>query len=154
RIYREGILSCATERIMKIQSMIDNLSSLPDCCFHRASCIIRDRVDFAEFRGTGSGWDGFGLGDTKDLVDGESDQSEHQMAARFDGAAHPQKAAGELVFEACVDAFGHGAEVVEGVVRVGHVDQDAALALGLACGFAFGIAAAIEVDDRDMAKRS
>jgi hypothetical protein len=39
------------------------------------------------------------LCDAQDLIDGEGEQAEHQMAARLGGAAHAQESAAELVFE-------------------------------------------------------
>jgi hypothetical protein len=45
----------------------------------------------------------------EDLIDGESEESENQLEARLDGAAHAQESAAELILEAGIDTLGHGA---------------------------------------------
>src|ERR1700758_3289334 len=65
-----------------------------------------------------------------DLIDGERDDAEHEMAFDLERAADAEKSGAELVFQPGVDALGHGAEIVDCVVEVGHVDELQALYLG------------------------
>ena len=59
----------------------------------------------------------------------------------------------ELVFQTSVDAFGHGAEIVDQVVEVGHVDELQALDLAAPFGLAFVVGAKVAVDDWGVAER-
>jgi hypothetical protein len=73
-----------------------------------------------------------------DLIGGERDDAEHEMAfdleraadADLERAADAEKSGAELVFQPGVDAFGHGAEIVDPVVEVGHVDESDSRSLG------------------------
>src|SRR5208282_6944664 len=69
-----------------------------------------------------SGRGGPVVDDANDLIDGERDDAEHEMAFDLERAADAEKSGAELVFQTGVDAFGHGAEIVDQVVEVGHVD--------------------------------
>ena len=76
-----------------------------------------------------SGWRGLvrrrrpGVDDADDLIDGEGDDAEDQIAFGLERAPDAEKPAAELVFQPSVDVFGHGAEILDYVVEVGHVDQ-------------------------------
>ena len=70
---------------------------------------------------------GPGVDDTDDLIDDERDDAEHEMAFDLECAADVEKSGAELVFQTDVDAFGHGAEIVDQVIEVGHVDELQAL---------------------------
>ena len=59
----------------------------------------------------------------------------------------------ELVFQTGVDAFGHGAEIVDQVVEVGHVDELQALDLAAPFSLAFVVGAKVSVDDGGVAER-
>src|SRR5208337_722819 len=76
-----------------------------------------------------SGRGGPVVDDANDLIDGERDDAEHVMAFDLERAADAEKSGAELVFQTGVDAFGHGAEIVDQVVEVGHVDELQALDL-------------------------
>ena len=82
----------------------------------------------------GSGRGGPVVDDTDDLINGERDDAEHEMAFDLECAADAEKSGDELVFQAGVDAFGHGAEIVDQVVEVGHVDEVQALDLAAPFG--------------------
>jgi hypothetical protein len=77
----------------------------------------------------GLGRGGAGVDDTDDLIDGERDDAEHEMAFDLECAADAEKSGAELVFQTGVDALGHGAEIVDQVVEVGPVDELQALDL-------------------------
>src|SRR5271165_5843959 len=66
-----------------------------------------------------SGGGGPVVDDADDLIDGERDDAEHEMAFDLERAADAEKSGAELVFQTGVDAFGHGAEIVDQVVEVG-----------------------------------
>src|SRR3974377_453181 len=85
----------------------------------------------------GSGRGGPAVHDADDLIDGERDDAEHEMAFDLERAADAEKSGAELVFQTGVDAFDHGAEIVDQVVEVGHVDEFQALALAAPFGLAF-----------------
>ncbi len=92
----------------------------------RASCRKADRSDFFVPRRVGAAWSGRGgpqVDDADDLIDGERDDAEHEMAFDLERAADAEKSGAELVFQPGVDAFGHGAEIVDPVGEVGHVDE-------------------------------
>ena len=76
------------------------------------------------------------------------------MAFDLDGAADPDETPAELVFQAGVDSFGHGSEVVDQVVEVGHVDEAAAFDFGRPFLFAGAVGAVIGIDHGDVAARS
>ena len=57
--------------------------------------------------------------DAEFLIDGEGEDAEHQLAFHLDRSAHAHEPAAEFVLESSVDAFDHGAEVIEHVIRVG-----------------------------------
>src|SRR5271165_7064536 len=95
----------------------------------------------------GSGRGGPVVDHTDDLIDGERDDAEHEMAFDLERAADAEKSGAELVFQTSVDAFGHGAEIVDQVVEVGHVDELHALDLAAPFGFAFVVGAKVAVDD-------
>src|SRR5208337_3968094 len=84
-----------------------------------------------------SGRGGPVVDDADDLIDGERDDAEHEMAFDLERAADAEKSGAELVFQTGVDAFGHGAEIVDQVVEVGHVDELQALDLAAPFGLAF-----------------
>jgi hypothetical protein len=60
--------------------------------------------------------------DAKDLIGGEGEDGEHEVALDLDGASHARKPSSELVLQSSVYAFDHGAEIVDDVV--GDVDVD------------------------------
>src|SRR3984885_15083008 len=62
-------------------------------------------------------------------------------------SADAEKSGAELVFETGVDAFGHGAEIVDQVVEVGHVDELQALDFAAPFGLGLVVAAKVAVDD-------
>ena len=95
-----------------------------------------------------SGRGGPVVDDANDLIDGERDDAEHEMAFDLERAADAEKSGAELVFQTGVDAFGHGAEIVDQVVEVGHVDELQALDLAAPFGLAFVVGAKVAVDDR------
>src|SRR5271166_6495035 len=79
-------------------------------------------VNFPAPGGSEPGLSGRGgpvVDDTDDLIDGERDDAEHEMAFDLECAADAEKSGAELVFQTSVDAFGHGAEIVDQVVEVG-----------------------------------
>src|ERR1035441_7990089 len=57
------------------------------------------------------------------LIDGEDEDAEHQMAFHLDRAAHTHEPAAEFILQSSVDAFDHGAEIIERIIRVGHRDR-------------------------------
>ena len=59
----------------------------------------------------------------------------------------------ELVFQTGVDAFGHGAEIVDQVVEVGPVDELQALDFAAPFGLGLVVGAKVAVDDRSVAQR-
>src|SRR5271166_3917779 len=101
----------------------------------------------------GSGGGGPLVDDTDDLIDGERDDAEHEMAFDLECAADAEKSGAELVFQTGVDAFGHGAEIVDQVVEVGHVDELQALDLAAPFGLALVVGAKVAVDDGGVAER-
>src|SRR5271166_984538 len=100
-----------------------------------------------------SGRGGPVVDDTDDLIDGERDDAEHEMAFDLECAADAEKSGAELVFQTGVDAFGHGAEIVDQVVEVGHVDELQALDLAAPFSLAFVVGAKVSVDDGGVAER-
>jgi hypothetical protein len=56
-------------------------------------------------------------------------------------------------FQPGVDAFGHGAEIVDHVVEVGHVDELQALDLAAPFGLAFVVGAKVALDNGGVAER-
>src|SRR5215471_2193645 len=98
-----------------------------------------------------SGRGGPEVDDTDDLIDGERDDAEHEMAFDLERAADAEKPGAELVFQPGVDAFGHGAEIVDQAVEVGHVDELQALDLAAPFGLAFAVGAKVTVDDGGVA---
>ena len=94
-----------------------------------------------------------GTRDTDDLIDGERDDAEHEMAFDLDCAADAEGSGAEFVFQSGVDAFGHGAKIVDQVVGVGHVDEFHALDFSAPFGLGFVLGAKVAVDDRSMAER-
>ena len=101
----------------------------------------------------GSGRGGPVVDDTDDLIDGERDDAEHEMAFDLECAADAEKSGAELVFQTGVDAFGHGAEIVDQVVEVGHVDELQALDFAAPFGLGLVVGAKVAVDDRSVAQR-
>ena len=95
----------------------------------------------------GSGRRGPVVDDADDLIDGERDDALHEMAFDVECAADADKSGAELVFQPGVDAFGHGAEIVDQVVEVGHVDELQALDLGAPFGLGLVVGAKVAVDD-------
>jgi len=75
------------------------------------------------------------------------------MAFDLDGAAHAHEPGAELVLHPGIDAFGHGAEIEEPVVRVRDADAPHAGDLLGAFGFRFMLRTKIAVDQRRMAER-
>src|SRR5271166_361261 len=75
------------------------------------------------------------------------------MAFDLERAADAEKSGAELVFQTGVDAFGHGAEIVDQVVEVGHVDELQALDLAAPFGLALVVGAKVAVDDGGVAER-
>jgi hypothetical protein len=71
----------------------------------------------------------------------------------FDLECAAEKSGAELVFQPGVDAFGHGAEIVDRVVDVGHVDELEALDLTAPFGLALVVGAKVAVDDGGVAQR-
>ena len=69
------------------------------------------------------------------------------MAFDLECAADAEKSGVELVFQTGVDAFGHGAEIIDQVVEVGHVDELQALDLADPFGIAFVVGAKVAVVD-------
>ena len=59
----------------------------------------------------------------------------------------------DFVFQTGVDAFGHGAEIVDQVVEVRHVDEFQALDLAAAFGLGLVVGAKVAVDDGGVAER-
>ena len=57
----------------------------------------------------------------------------------------------ELVFQTGVDAFGHGAEIVDQAVEVGHVDELQALDFAAPFGLGLVVGAKVAVDDGGVA---
>src|SRR5271165_326478 len=100
-----------------------------------------------------SGRGGPVVDDADDLIDGERDDAEHEMAFDLERAADAEKSGAELVFQTGVDAFGHGAEIVDQVVEVGHVDELQALDLAAPFGLALVVGAKVAVDDGGVAER-
>ena len=84
-----------------------------------------------------SGGGGPVVDDPDDLIDGERDDAEHELAFDLERAADAEKSGAELVFQTGVDAFGHGAEIVDRIVEVRHVDE--LQALDLAAPFGLGL---------------
>ena len=68
-------------------------------------------------------------------------------------AADAEKSVAELVFQTGVDAFGHGAEIVDQVVEVGPVDELQALDFAAPFGLGLVVGAKVAVDDRSVAQR-
>src|SRR5271165_3439784 len=101
----------------------------------------------------GSGRGGPVVDHTDDLIDGERDDAEHEMAFYLECAADAEKSGAELVFQTSVDGFGHGAEIVDQVVEVGHVDELQALDLAAAFGLGLVVGAKVAVDDGGVAER-
>ena len=101
----------------------------------------------------GSGRGGPVVDDTDDLIDGERDDAEHEMAFDLECAADAEKSGAELVFQTGVDAFGHGAEIVDQVVEVGPVDELQALDFAAPFGLGLVVGAKVAVDDRGVAQR-
>ena len=91
--------------------------------------------------------------DAEYLIDGEDENAEHQMAFHLDGAAHAHEPAAEFILQSRVDAFDHGAKIIERVVRVGHSDGFHARDFRGAFGFCFVLSAKIGIDQRNMAER-
>src|SRR5271165_5212002 len=75
------------------------------------------------------------------------------MAFDLECAADAEKSGAELVFQPGVDAFGHGAEIVDQVVEVGHVDELRALDLAAPFGLALVVGAKVALDDGGVAER-
>src|SRR5271166_5812979 len=100
-----------------------------------------------------SGGGGPVVDDANDLIDGERDDAEHEMAFDLERAADAEKSGAELVFQTGVDAFGHGAEIVDQVVEVGHVDELQALDLAAPFSLALVVGAKVSVDDGGVAER-
>ena len=75
------------------------------------------------------------------------------MAFGLDRAADAEKPAAELVFQPGVDAFDHGAEIVDHVVEVGHVNELQALDLAGPFGLGFMVGAKVRIDDGRVAER-
>src|SRR5271166_1441066 len=75
------------------------------------------------------------------------------MAFDLECAADAEKSGAELVFQTGVDAFGHGAEIVDQVVEVGHVDELQALDLAAPFSLALVVGAKVSVDDGGVAER-
>src|SRR5208337_4868942 len=100
-----------------------------------------------------SGRGGPVVDDANDLIDGERDDAEHEMAFDLERAADAEKSGAELVFQTGVDAFGHGAEIVDQVVEVGHVDELQALDFAAPFGLALVVGAKVAVDDGGVAER-
>src|SRR3974390_3426723 len=75
------------------------------------------------------------------------------MAFVLDGARHAPEPGAELVLHPGIDAFGHGAEIEEPVVRVRDADAPHAGDLLGAFGFLFMLRTKIAVDQRRMAER-
>ena len=75
------------------------------------------------------------------------------MAFDLERASDAEKPCAELVFQPGVDAFGHGAEIVDPIVEVGHVDEFQALDLAAPFGLAFMVGAKVAVDDGGVAER-
>ena len=101
-------------------------------------------------RRVGAAWSGRGgpaVYYADDLIDGERDDAEHEMAFDLERAADAENLDAELVFQPGVDAFGHGAEIVDPVVEVGHVDELEALDLAAPFGLALVVGAKVAVDD-------
>src|SRR5271166_2971075 len=100
-----------------------------------------------------SGRGGPVVDDADDLIDGERDDAEHEMAFDLERAADAEKSGAQLVFQTGVDAFGHGAEIVDQVVEVGHVDELQALDLAAPFGLALVVGAKVALDDGGVAER-
>src|SRR5271168_3614734 len=75
------------------------------------------------------------------------------MAFDLECAADADKSGAELVFQPGVDAFGHGAEIVDQVVEVRHVDELQALDLTPPFGLALVVGAKVAVDNGGVAER-
>ena len=76
----------------------------------REESSSRARRDAAAGRREGGPEDGKKLaGELEQLVDGESEQAEHQMRHDLAGSAHAQETSPEFIFQTAVDAFHHGA---------------------------------------------
>src|SRR5208283_992093 len=112
-------------------------------CRRHARCRLRG----------GSGGGGAEGRDPQDLIGGEDEHAERQVAFDLDGAAHAHEPGAELVLETGVDALGHGAEIEEAVVWVGDADAPHAGDLLGAFGFRFMLRTKIAVDQRRMAER-
>lgn len=63
---------------------------------------------------------------------------EHQMAFHLDGAAPARESAAEFAVEPSVDAFVHGAEIIERGIPVLHVDRFSSCDLPGQFGFYVG----------------
>src|SRR5208283_4510005 len=103
--------------------------------------------------GRGSGRRGPELRDAENLIDGERDDAEHEVAFDLDRAAHADDPCAEFVLQSGVDAFGHGSKIKEPVVGIGHVDEFHALDFFGPFGLGFVLGAIVAVDDRRMAER-
>ena len=93
-----------------------------------------------------------GSGDEADqLVDGQRQDTEHQMAQDFVMASDADGPPAEVVLDPAVDPFGGGALVEPDVFGGGKTDSAAAAGFRLRFGLAARDRAGMGVDDRDMA---
>src|SRR5208283_2889507 len=102
----------------------------------------------------GSDWRWPEAGDAEDLIGGERDDAEHEVAFDLDRAAHAQEPGGEFVLQSSIDAFDHGAEIIEDVICVGHVDELHPVDLPFPFGLDLMLGAKVAVDDRRVAERA
>src|SRR5271165_4915336 len=102
----------------------------------------------------GSGWRWPEAGDAEDLIGGERDDAEHEVAFDLDRAAHAQEPGAEFVLQSSIDAFDHGAEIVDDVICVGHVDELHPVDLPFPFGLDLMLGAKVAVDDRRVAERT
>src|SRR5271154_721214 len=86
--------------------------------------------------------------DAEDLIDGERHHAEHEVAFDLDRAAHAYEPCAEFILQPGVDAFGHGPEIENHVVRIGHVDEFHAFDFASRFGLGFVLDAKVAIDDR------
>ena len=102
----------------------------------------------------GSGWRRPETCDAEYLIDSEREDAEHEVAFDLDRAAHAQKPGAEFVLQSGVDAFDHGAEVVDHIVGVGHVDEFHPLDFPFPFGLDLMQDAKVAIDDRRVAEHA
>src|SRR5271165_4566709 len=100
-----------------------------------------------------SGGGGPVVDDADDLIDGERDDAEHEMAFDLERAADAHGPCAEFILQSGVDAFGQGAKIKNDVVRIGHMDEFHALDFFGRFGLGFVLGAKVAIDDRRMAER-